>query len=380
MNSFQPFVMEEMMSRFEQTVDFNLSESGVHPMHLNELLGDDPGAIQALLESDLNYPEVNGSQALRETIAGLYSGGPGGGPGADNVLVTVGAIEANFLAVTSLLAPGDEIVVMLPNYMQVWGVAKNHGLAVKSFNLIEDQGWAPDLDELAATVTPATKMIAVCNPNNPTGRILRETEMDAIIAQAARVGAWILADEVYAGAERESDVETPSFYGRYDKVIANGSLSKAYGLPGLRIGWSVAPQEAIEACWRRHEYLTISGTRLSNRLAEIALSPAVRPRILARTRGYIRRGYPILEEWMAQQGNTFSLSPPGAAAIAFVRYNLDINSTELADRLREERSVLTVPGDHFGLDHHLRISYGLPEDYLREGLGRLRALLLELGA
>ncbi len=375
MPDFQPFVMEEMMSRFEQTVDFNLSESGVHPMVLNELLGDDPAAVQALLTSDLNYPEVNGSVELRKTIAGLYNCA-----GPDNVLVTVGAIEANFLAVTSLLQAGDEIVVMRPNYMQIWGVAQNHGLTVKAFNLVEAEGWAPDLAELAAAVTPATRMIAVCNPNNPTGRIMSEAEMSAIVAQAERVGAWILADEVYAGAEREGDAETPSFYGLYDKVIAIGSLSKAYGLPGLRIGWAIAPQEAIEACWRRHEYLTISATRLSNRLAEIALSPEVRPRIIARTRGYIRAGYPILQDWLANQGNTFSLTPPGAAAIAFLRYNLAINSTELADRLRNDKSVLVVPGDHFGLDHHLRVSYGLPDAYLREGLERLHDLLLELGA
>ena len=229
-------------------------------------------------------------------------------------------------------------------------------------------------------MTPATRMIAVCNPNNPTGRILLPAEMEAIVAQAERVGAWILADEVYAGAEREGEAVTPSFYGRYDKVIAIGSLSKAYGLPGLRIGWAVAPEAAVQACWRRHEYLTISATRLSNRLAEIALSPAVRPRILARTRGYIRQGFPVLQDWMAQQGNTFSMTPPGAAAIAFLRYNLETNSSALADRLREEKSVLVVPGDHFGLDHHLRISFGLPEDYLRDGLGRLRDLLLELRA
>ena len=106
MTAFQPFVMEEMMSRFEQRVEVNLSESGVHPMRLEELLGDDPAAVQALLSSDLNYPEVNGSQQLRETVAGLYDGaGPHGGAGPDNVLITVGAIEANFLAVTSLLEP-----------------------------------------------------------------------------------------------------------------------------------------------------------------------------------------------------------------------------------------------------------------------------------
>jgi aspartate/methionine/tyrosine aminotransferase len=155
-------------------------------------------------------------------------------------------------------------------------------------------------------------------------------------------------------------------------------MSKAYGLPGLRLGWSVAPAETIEAIWARHEYTTISATMLSNQLAAIALSPEVRPRLLARTRGYIRRGFPVLEKWVEQHGDLFSLTPPDAAAIAFVRYRLAINSTELAERLFREKSVLIVPGDHFGLDHFLRISFGLPQDYLIAGLDRIHELVGEL--
>jgi aspartate/methionine/tyrosine aminotransferase len=295
------------------------------------------------------------------------------------VLVTVGAAEANYITTRTLLGAGDEIVVMLPNYMQIWGVAKNHGLKVKTFHLLEEKGWAPDVAELEAAVTPHTELIAVCNPNNPTGRILSEAEMDAIVACADRVGAWILADEVYRGADRVSDEENHSFYGRYDKVLAVGSMSKAYGLPGLRLGWVVAPPDTIQDIWMRHEYTTISAGMLSNKLAAIALSPEVRPRLLERTREYIRRGYPILERWMARHADTFSLRPPDAAAIAFVRYHLDINSSELAQRLRREKSVLIVPGDHFGLDHFLRIAFGLPEDYLVPALDRIHELLLELG-
>jgi aspartate/methionine/tyrosine aminotransferase len=192
------------------------------------------------------------------------------------------------------------------------------------------------------------------------------------------VGAWILADEVYRGAERTTDEETPSFYGRYDRVIAVGSMSKAYGLPGLRIGWAVAPAATVQALWQRHEYTTISATVLANHLAAHALSPAVRPRILQRTRDYIRKGYPVLERWMAGHGDTFSLVPPQAAAIAFVRYHLDVNSTVLTDRLRTEKSVLIVPGDHFGMDRYLRISYGLPHDYLVPALDRIHELIVAL--
>jgi len=373
MSSFQPFVMERMMSKWENVVDVNLSESGVHPMTLGELLemgGLDPSAVTDVL---INYPQANGTIELREAIAALYPGAT-----ADNVLVTVGAAEANYLAITTLLEPGDEAVIMLPNYMQVWGIAKNHGVRVRECHLSEERGWAPDLAELEAAVTPATKLIAVCNPNNPTGRIMTPAEMDAVVAVAEGVGAWLLSDEVYRGAERETDDEAPSFYGRYDKVLAQGSMSKAYGLPGLRVGWSVGPAATLDDMWARHEYTTIATTALSNHLTALALSGKVRPRILARTRKYIREGFPVLEEWMKGHGDMFQIVPPQAAAIAFARYRIGVNSTELVNRLMDEKSVLIVPGDHFGLDGHLRISYGLPHDYLRDGLDRIHQMLVEL--
>ena len=156
-----------------------------------------------------------------------------------------------------------------------------------------------------------------------------------------------------------------------------GSMSKAYGLPGLRIGWVAGPTKTIDDIWARHEYTTISATMLSNKLAAIALSPEVRPRILQRTRGYIRQGYPKLQAWMDSHPDTFSLTAPDAAAIAFIRYNLDVNSTEFTDRLRTEKSVLIVPGDHFGLDRFIRVSFGLPDNHLLPALDRIHELILE---
>jgi len=373
MSKFQPFEMERMMSALEQDVDFNLSESGVHPITLGALLGEDPEAVKQLLATEINYPHVNGIPQLRDHIALTYDGAT-----RDQVLVTVGAIEANYLAIRTLLEPGDEIVVMLPNYMQIWGIAKNHGLQVQTFDLQEDRGWAPDLDQLGDTITPRTKLVAVCNPNNPTGRIMTEPEMDRVVELAGRHGAWLLSDEVYRGAERCSDEIAPSFFGRYEKVIAIGSMSKAYGLPGLRIGWAAGPGELLDQMWARHEYVAISATMLSNQLAAMALEPGVRRRLLDRTRGYIRRGYPVLQEWMDRHPGLFSLTPPDASAVAFIRYDLSINSSEFVERLHTEKRVLIVPGDHFGLDRHLRISYGLPREYLTSGLDRIAELIAEV--
>ena len=369
MTTFQPFDMERMMSKWENVVEYNLSESGVHPVTVRELMGD-PAMVEELLDTELNYPQTNGIIQLREHIAALY---PGASP--DNVLVTVGCAEANFIALQTLLSAGDQMAVMLPNYMQIWGLGHNYDLQLRAFHLQEERGWAPDLDELNEAVSEKTKLIAVCNPNNPTGYILTQEEMDAIVAAAERVGAWLLADEVYSGAERLTDAETPSFWGRYDRVLAMNSLSKAYGLPGLRIGWVVGPADIVDDIWARHEYTTISTTMLANKLAAIALSPQVRPRLIQRTRDYIRRGFPILDGWLESHEGAFTLVPPQAAAIAFARYHLHVNSTALAERLIHEKGVLIVPGDHFGLDHHLRISFGLPPDDLRAGLDRIHELI-----
>lgn len=373
MSDYQPFLMERFMSAYEQEVDYNLSESGVFPLTLRELLDLGQAPIEDLLETEINYPHVNGIPELRNRIASLYDGA-----GPENVLVTVGAIEANYNSVRTLLNPGDEIVTMLPNYMQIWGVAKNKGYKIKTFQLLEKENWAPDLAELNEKVTENTRVIAVCNPNNPTGYILKESEMDEVVRIAEKAGAWILADEVYSGAEQFTDRQTPSFYGRYDKVIAVGSMSKAYGLPGLRTGWLVAPPKMVDQVWARHEYTTISATMLSNKLTALALSENVRPAIIERTRRYIRKGYPVLKEWMDQQGDTFRCIAPQAAAIAFIKYDLDINSTELAMRLIRDKGVMIVPGDHFGIDKYLRISYGLPEDYLKAALNRIQELISTL--
>ena len=370
MTQFQHFQLERMLCKWENTVSYDLSESGVHPVTLRQLLEESQVPVDELLNLELNYAQTNGIPALRERIADLY---PGAGP--DNVIVTVGCAEANYLAMHTVVASGDEIAVMMPNYMQIWGVAKNNSVKTRSFFLREELGWGLDIDSLNQAITPNTKMIAICNPNNPTGHILTSDEMDAIISAASRVNAWILADEVYSGVERHTDQQTPSFYGRYNKVLAMNSLSKAYGLPGLRIGWAVAPKETIEELWARHDYTTIGSTMLSNTLAEVALRPHVRQCLVGRARSLVRKGLPILSQWLDSFGDTFHMVPPQASPIAFARYHLDVNSTELADTIRREQSVLVVPGDHFGVDGYLRFRYGLPEDYLKEGLRRVGEII-----
>lgn len=368
--TFTPFDLEYTQSVWEQKVDINLTESGVHPIRLDELLAEDGEKVAELLATEINYPHVNGNPELRERIAALYEG-----TDVDNILVTVGAAEANNIIMQTLMRPGDEVLTMTPTYKQVWGIAENTDHKVRSFRLQSENGWALDTDELNAGLNENTRIIAIVNPNNPTGHILSEAEMDAIVSAADKVGAWILADEVYRGAERLQEEETPSFIGRYDRVLALGSMSKAYALPGLRIGWLVGPPATVEDIWRRHEYTTITASMLSNILAAHALSPEVRPRLIRRTRDYIRNGFPVLEAWMNSQDGLFSYTPPEASAVSFIRYHLDINSTELMEKLCREASVFVGAGDSFGMDHHLRVAFGQERETLEDAFQRIEKVL-----
>ena len=372
----EQFAMERMQSTYENQVAYNLSESGVRPLSARELLAD-PAALDALLDQPLVYTQSNGTPELRAAVAAIYPGAT-----VEHVEVTNGGSEANYVATWRLVEPGDEVVMLLPNYMQTWGLARAFGGIVREWPLVEDHAagrWRPNLDRLGTLVTPRTKLIVICNPNNPTGGRLTAAELDAIARAADTVGAWVLSDEIYRGAELDG-VETASMWGRSERVIVTSGLSKAYGLPGLRIGWIVAPPALAATLWSYHDYTTIAPGALSDRLARAALEPSRRRALLERTRTIIRANLPILADWLAAHGDAFSWIPPEAGAIGYVRYSHGINSLALVTRLREEKSVLIVPGDHFGMDHYLRIGFGESPSYVTEGLSRVHDLLNTLSA
>lgn len=367
------FRMERMQSLHWHRVEYDLSESGVLPLKVEELLGGELDAA-SLLDTALGYPLSEGSELLRERVAAFY-------PGAtrENVTVVNGGSEANHLTLWSLLEPRDRIAVMLPNYMQGFGLGRHYAGRPDAFHLRLHRGrWALDVDGLNRAVTRKTRVILVCNPNNPTGAVLDQDEMDAVVASARRAGAWILADEIYRGAEIGGDTLTPTFRGRYERVAVTGGLSKAFGLPGLRIGWVVAPPALVQKVCIRHDYTTLTPGMLSDRLATAALEPARRDAILARTRGIVRRQWPRLEGWLKQHGSMFEWAPPQAGAIALARYRLPIASAALVERIRRERSVLLVPGDMMGAGRSLRFGFGYDIERTLAGLGRVDATLASL--
>src|SRR5215831_17792685 len=270
------FEMERMQSTWENLVEYDMSESGVRPLTLRELvaMGFD---LDEFLDQPLGYSQSNGTIPLRERIATTYPGAT-----VDQVEVTNGTSEANYLVSLSLLRPGDGFGMELPNYMQMPGVARSLGADVRSFRLLQARDWEPDWDEFDRVLSSRPRLVYISNPNNPTGTILSESAMARIAARCEAAGTWLLADEVYLGAEIDRP-RTPSFWGMSDRVIVTSGLSKAYGIPGVRIGWIVAPVQLTEECWSQHDYLTIGPNKMSDRIARVAVEAVNRERCYART-------------------------------------------------------------------------------------------------
>lgn len=364
----QRFEMERFQSIWEPVVSYNLADSGISPIRINELVAD-TWIHEVLAGEPLGYGHTNGSPELRSAIASLH---PRATP--DHVLVTSGTAEANFLVTLALCEADDDVVVMMPTYMQIPLLARSLGARVQPWWLHEGTRWAPDPEDLDKLVTTRTKAIFICNPNNPTGARLSADVVDALSAAAARVDAWIVADEVYRGAE-VSGPETPSMWGEYPRVVITGGLSKAYGLPGARIGWVVAPPDLAETLWASHDYTTIAPNLLGDRLAQVALAPDTRRRLRSRTQAILEENLVHVREWIALLEGQVAAIFPEAGAIVFIRYRPHINSTAFATRLREQHSVLIVPGDHFEMDGYFRIGCGSQGSILAEGLRRTGTLL-----
>lgn len=350
--TFHAFELERWQSTWEHRVRYNLSESGVHPLSVRELLALAGAAADRLLDVRLGYSQSNGTDLLRERIAALY-------PGAtrDHVLVTTGSSEANFVTCWHRIERGDKVTVVVPSYLQTNGLARNFGADVSELVLQFDRAWEPEPADVRRAIPDGTTLVVVTNPHNPSGHVLSAGARAAILDRVAAVGAWLLADEVYQGAER-SGVTTPSFWGSYERLIVVSGLSKAYGLPGVRIGWIVSTPEVAEQAWMRHDYTTIGPSGAVDHLAALALAPETRARILARTRGILNENYPILERWLAGFGDTFTWHPPEAGAICFARYRPAVSGLDLIEYVRAHHDVLLVPGEHFGMPGFIRFGMG----------------------
>ncbi|MBS0419907.1 MAG: aminotransferase class I/II-fold pyridoxal phosphate-dependent enzyme [Proteobacteria bacterium] len=365
------FLLERIQSLNENLVDINLSDSGVHPYELRDLLS--AREIEEMCATELGYGWTNGSEPLRDAIAALY-------PGRDRnqVIATNGSAEANFVMVMALLQPGDELIVVVPNYLQILGWAQAAGVVTRLVPLRQENQWIPDLAEIERAITPRTRMITLCNPNNPTGALLETQAMESLVQLARKHGLYLHADEIYKGSQLQG-TEGPSFADLYEKALVTNGLSKAMAMPGLRMGWLVGPKDEIARVWHCKDYTSITTGSLSEFIACRVLEPARRAKVLTRSKHILRDNLAIITAWIERHSPLLSFIPPRAGGMAFIRYRMPINSTELVRRLVQEKSIFPVPGDAFGLDHYLRIGIGSPASHLNEGLRRLDEFFAENG-
>jgi len=364
-----PFLVEQFMNAHEHEVELNLAETCVDPFVLGEflaLMGEDD-FLEQLKKKQLTYGFIEGSPDLRQGLANLYDHIE-----PENILVSRGAIGANFLVFYSLVEPGDTVISVFPAYQQLYSAPKSLGANVKLLRLREHNRWLPDINELSELVDDKTKLIIINNPHNPTGSLIEAHVLEEICATAEEAGAYLLCDESYRGLYIKPDDFVPSAFDISKKVIVTGSFSKPFSLSGLRLGWIAASTEIIEECMLHRDYTTISNNMIADALASLAMKHV--DRIYKRNLKIIRTNHRILSQWIKDEP-LIDWVPPRAGSVAFLRYNLSIPSKDLCLRLIQDKGTFLVPGYCFEMEGFLRMGYGCKTENLKEGLSRFKAFL-----
>jgi aspartate/methionine/tyrosine aminotransferase len=375
----ETFALERWMTKYETRVKYDIAESGILPLRIDDLLelvpaAERAGALETLTGLRLGYSEAPGTYELRSLIAETYRD-----CAPENILVTTGAIEANFLLFNVLLDPGDHVVACYPAYQQLYSVPRGIGCDVTLWKVSSENGFRFDVDRLERLVTPKTRLIVVNTPHNPTGAMLPEADLRRVYALAESVGARVLCDEAYRWLTVPGgDAFAPPMFDLGPQGISVGTLSKPFGLPGLRIGWVAAHGDLATRCWAMRDYVSLSPGRLNDALAAIAMRH--REKILKRNRTIITANLATAKQWFADRADLLSWNPPRGGLLALARYNLDIPSLDLADRLAERYSVMLAPGSAFGYEHHLRIGIGQDPVIFAAGLDQTASCFAELAA
>ena len=373
----EPFQLERWMTKYEVQVKWDIAESGIFPMSTRELLDLLPEherqtELERLLDVWLGYSEACGSEELRHLIAATYEH-----TSPSEILVTTGAIEANFLLFNELLSPGDRVVIVDPAYQQLHSVARAIGCDVALWKVRDEGGFRFDLDDLRALATPVTRMIVINTPHNPTGALLSEQQLREIYALAEELDSWVLSDEAYRWLDLPGSPSlAPPLRNLGSRAISTGTFSKPFGLPGLRIGWIAAPADVVQRCWGLRDYISLSPGKLNDTLAVLAFRH--RDQITERTRQIVSVNLPFAERWFAENADLVSWTPPRGGILALMKYELDIPSLELANHLAEEYSVMLAPGSAFGYEGYLRIGIGSAPHIFAEGLRQTARCLRDL--
>ncbi|MFB6134742.1 MAG: aminotransferase class I/II-fold pyridoxal phosphate-dependent enzyme [Halanaeroarchaeum sp.] len=348
-----PFELERWFAEYEHEADLMLAESGIRSLPADRF-DLDPGTLGYVIPT-------NGDPGLREHVGSRYDRGP------EEVLFTVGTQEANFLAFQAIMDGDDHAVVVTPTYQALHAVPEAIGSVTRVD--LDPPAWTLDVDAVADAIRPDTSVIVVNNPNNPTGRYHSQGTIDALYDLAADAGAYLLVDEVY---RLLADDPLPPAASLGEWGLSTTSLTKAYGLAGIRFGWIAGDSDVIEAAWQVKDYTTISPTAVGQHVAKQALGERESP-ILEENRALAATNRRIVSEFVAEHDLEW-IEPVGVNG--FVRIPDEFEgSREFCRRVVEERSIVLAPGDVFGFDDYFRIGFGLPTADLERGLARLEDFL-----
>lgn len=363
----QPFKVEEWMNAHETRARYNIAETCVDSVSLEELFQltntDGEAFWQNFRKKRLTYGDIEGAPEFRQGVCGLYRTLK-----VENIVPTHGASGANHHVFYSLIQPGDEVISIMPTYQQLYSIPESLGAKVKILNLTRENGYHVDLQALKELVTKHTRMICINNPNNPTGALLTEEELTGIVEIAGKVDAWVLCDEVYRHLTQR-DEWCPSIADLYQKGISVASMSKVFSLAGLRLGWiATHDRNAIRSFLSHRDYNLISCGMLDEAIAGIALSGA--ENILKQNRQIVRANLAILNQWVNTQPHV-SYVKPEAGTTALVYYDLDIPSRTFCEELFARTGAFVTPGECFELERCMRIGYACDTDTLKAGLAAM---------
>ena len=366
----EPFKVEIWMNEWETQCTYNLAETCVASITVEELLALSGGSaddLSGLLQMKLTYGDIEGSPRLRTAIANLYANRC-----IEDITVTHGTIAANMLVHKAIVEPGDHVLSIVPTYQQHYSIPKSIQADVTTLALREEDGFLPNLEALKASVKPNTKLIAFTNPNNPTGALIERPMLEDMVDIADSVGAYLLCDEVYRGTAQVGDGMSPSIVDLYAKGISTAGMSKVFSLAGLRVGWVIAPQEVREQVLIHRDYDTISVGMINDHFAAIALEHA--DKVLARSHEITRGNLALLEAWIAKEPKV-SWVKPRAGTTAMLKLNIPVTAREFCIDLVTKTGVMLTPGDAFDMEGYARIGFANDTQTLTEGLAALSEYL-----
>jgi len=347
-----PFRIEEYMGKHEFRARYLLSSSDAESQTIEELLALEPDAHDAFLKHWCGYTESPGAPWLREVLAKMYES-----ISADQLVVVSAAEEAIFLFYHVLLTPADHAIVETPCYESALTLPKSTGASVSQWRRKPENGWAHDLAELESLIRPNTRSIYINTPHNPTGLLMRPEIFRGVLDLAKRHNIYVFCDEVYRELEHDPATRLPAGCDLYDRAISLSSVSKTYGLPGLRLGWLAChDKKFLEKIVSLKHYTTICASAPSEFLTALAFRH--RQKFIDRNLQIVLRNLRQLSAFFSHHSDLFEWTPPNASTIGFARLKSQQNVQEFCDQLVNEAGVLLLPGTVYDEPHHIRFGYG----------------------